>query len=580
MAQLLGYSPAHDVGGRGADLAKSITMARPAPRAITYRGARMLRGAPFSRLWPMAVVAGTVLALTLFVSGAAGDAASVAAVSAGGDLRGADLQRANLRNRDFAGADLRGANLRAADLSEADLTGADLRKADLAGADLRRATLDDANLARAILIGARLRGASLRRTNFADAVLNAARFQRAVLDRAQLVGADLSGAVLTDASLRFANLRGAGLIDADLTGADLTGAKSDRRTAFPAAAALTPRKVASTTAPVAPWNFVVIPDFLNQDIDYPDPDWDPALDYFLDRVAAENPDFVAVPGDVVNGHWTQGGPELVTRHGERYYGAWMRRMRAHKLRPYVAVGDHDVGDNPWPAAKQKLIPLYRDVFSKQLANPGNGPADQKGTVFSVRHKNLQLVSVDVFEQHRPGGPVAIGVTGSQLDWVRRRLATDAPHIVAMGHTPILPASHLRNSSGLTFPGGAGSFLWRALADAGARLYLAGEFHDVSTAERGAVTQIVSGSLAGVANEMNYLLVTVHPDRLDIVLKSIRTDVVVTGLPLIPDDLPPVRVSIPTAAAMAGPQPRGRMTITSAGVSGATGILKSRDRALQ
>ena len=62
------------------------------------------------------------------------------------DLRGADLQRADLRDADLRGADLQGADLRDANLRGADLREADLRDADLWGADLRGADLQRANL--------------------------------------------------------------------------------------------------------------------------------------------------------------------------------------------------------------------------------------------------------------------------------------------------------------------------------------------------------------------------------------------------------------------------------------------------
>ena len=89
----------------------------------------------------------------------------------GADLRGADLRYADLRGADLEDADLRGANLRGADLRGADLRGAyligaDLRGADLRGADLRGADLRGANLEGAYLIGANLRGANLNKTYY------------------------------------------------------------------------------------------------------------------------------------------------------------------------------------------------------------------------------------------------------------------------------------------------------------------------------------------------------------------------------------------------------------------------------
>ena len=47
------------------------------------------------------------------------------------------------------------------------------------------------------------------------------------------------------------------------------------------------------------WNFVSMPDFLNVDCDYPQPGWEDALSYILESVNKENPDFLAVAGDIV-----------------------------------------------------------------------------------------------------------------------------------------------------------------------------------------------------------------------------------------------------------------------------------------
>jgi hypothetical protein len=82
------------------------------------------------------------------------------------DLRGADLNVADLRGADLRGADLnvadlRGADLRGADLRGADLRGANLRRADLLGADLNGADLRGADLLGADLNGADLRGAEI-----------------------------------------------------------------------------------------------------------------------------------------------------------------------------------------------------------------------------------------------------------------------------------------------------------------------------------------------------------------------------------------------------------------------------------
>ena len=117
------------------------------------------------------------------------------------DLHSTDLRGADLQNAELCFVDLHGANLRRADLWHANLHNADLHDADLRGADLYRVDLYGANL-----INANLRGADL---------------SDAILYHADLCGADLRGAVLNHASLYGANLHGANLHEADLCHADL-----------------------------------------------------------------------------------------------------------------------------------------------------------------------------------------------------------------------------------------------------------------------------------------------------------------------------------------------------------------------
>ena len=76
------------------------------------------------------------------------------------NLRGANLQYANLQD-----ADLRRANLQNANLQDADLRRANLQNANLRGANLQDASLQNANLQYANLQNANLQNANLRRAN-------------------------------------------------------------------------------------------------------------------------------------------------------------------------------------------------------------------------------------------------------------------------------------------------------------------------------------------------------------------------------------------------------------------------------
>jgi uncharacterized protein YjbI with pentapeptide repeats len=161
-------------------------------------------------------------------------------------VRGADLERRNLRHALAYNAFAAGAYLQSSDLSWADMRDGDYRRADFRGALLvganfrfsrlndgdfrRKANLTQARFKEAILIGARLEEAIMRDINLEDAILQGA----------DLKNADLSGAILTNARLgprpnldptlvkptvlAGANLTGATLLRADLSHADLAGA--------------------------------------------------------------------------------------------------------------------------------------------------------------------------------------------------------------------------------------------------------------------------------------------------------------------------------------------------------------------
>ena len=274
------------------------------------------------------------------------------------------------------------------------------------------------------------------------------------------------------------------------------------------------------------WTFVSIPDFLNKDTLYPHPGFEDALSFFLQAVKAENPDFVLVAGDLVNGRWpsilepTEKG---IMENASIYYPAWKARMEAHGLKVYAAVGDHEVGDNPWPEEKAKLVPVFEEQFRKYMQMPDNGPDHMKGLAYHFTHRNTLFVTVDVFE---PGigaeGNIVAQVTGKQLEWLEGVLESnrDVDHVIVMGHTPILGPVNRLNSSGMMLDKGEDSPLWKTLARYKVDLYLCGEVHAITCTERDEVQQIAHGSLFGWNPTVNYLVGTVSSDKIELKLKEI------------------------------------------------------------
>jgi len=281
---------------------------------------------------------------------------------------------------------------------------------------------------------------------------------------------------------------------------------------------------AENTADTAAWTFASIPDFLNVDVHYPQPQWEEALGYVLTHIKAENPDFVLVAGDLVMGRWWD-GQEQIERLADVYYPAWLKRMEDHDLTCYVAVGDHELGDNPWKGKRLQHVPHYEQAFVKYLKMPTNGPEHMKGLAYWFMHRGTLVVSVDVFEkEHMGAGKGTATVTGKQLQWLDRVLAEhrDADHTVVMGHTPVLTPVRAEHSSRITLKGGRASDFWKTLAKHKVDLYLCGEVHAITCTQADGVWQIAHGSLFGYNTSANYLVVQVTPGRIRLELKKIAT----------------------------------------------------------
>jgi len=271
-------------------------------------------------------------------------------------------------------------------------------------------------------------------------------------------------------------------------------------------------------------SFVSFPDFFNFDIPEPWPKYDSAVGYFLTQVKRENPRFVLVAGDLVDGHWWD-SPETVEHMGTIYYSGWVRRMNRHGLKFYTAIGDHELGDDPWPPEKIQLVPHFEDVYRTYLQMPKNGPVGKRGLSYFVREGNVLLITVDPFEVINDS--MRVDVMGEQLEWFKQVLKkhADAKFKIVQGHVPIWGDIKARSSSKLMLSGGRESAFYNVLKDEGVDLYLAGEFHDVTVLESDGIWQIVHGSSWGrkIVNTQDYLVGHYAGNQLELTMKRIHMD---------------------------------------------------------
>jgi len=285
------------------------------------------------------------------------------------------------------------------------------------------------------------------------------------------------------------------------------------------------------------WRFVSIPDFLNADRVYPVPNQQKALDFVLSSIADEKPDFVLVPGDLVDGRWATGEAPAATirAKADLHYTAWNSLVGAHGLKVYAGMGDHEYGDDPWPAGKDRfgqvnkpaLLPVFREVFREHMNPPDNGAEHLKGSTWFLRHKDLLIINVDTFELDttpgNKGSLVKCQVTGKQLDWVRETLEThaDVRWKIVMGHVPIMPGVRAYRSSNCKLIDGVNSPLWRLMTEKKVDAYLCGEVHAVTCSNESGMEQIAHGDILHFSGTSNYLLVEGFSDQLRLTIKEAK-----------------------------------------------------------
>ena len=276
-----------------------------------------------------------------------------------------------------------------------------------------------------------------------------------------------------------------------------------------------------------PFKFVSFPDFFNFDVPEPWPQWDEAINYFLDEVEKETPNYVLVTGDLVDGRWWD-SPECVKAMGALYYNSWTRRMDQHSLRYYTAVGDHELGDDPWPKEKRELVPHFEKAYTDNLKMPQNGPANKKGLAYYVKEGPVLMITVETFELM--DDTIYSSVVGEQLEWFKKVLEEnkDMPFIIVQGHVALYGKDIIRDrsSSRLFLHNEKETEFYKVMKEYGVDAYLCGEFHATTVTNDDGIWQIVHGSSWGrkVVNTQDYMVCEATNNELKLTLKAIYMEV--------------------------------------------------------
>ena len=319
--------------------------------------------------------------------------------------------------------------------------------------------------------------------------------------------------------------------------------------------------IQSTAHTEEPWRFINLADWHAAEI-YVQPNIFPgmadenfaALKMLKDNYGGE---LILMPGDACRGHWdtpqfiTSFNPELtpadaILQAGELCYTGMVDAFKeAGYPALLMAVGDHEVGDNPWPAKtavsrhQAEFRKAFADVFNTDPATGrflydkpiGKTPSRPLGTKyeetsFAYQHKNVLFVTVDAFHQEHqdkqigPQGSVTGAVVGKHLEWLDHVLAeakkhASIKHIFVQSHLPVLQPVRRVNSSGMLMDGEMESDFWKTLRKHDVDIYFAGEVHSNT------VTKDPKSDLVQVVTRAkwlnNFATVDVTDDEIDITL---------------------------------------------------------------
>lgn len=229
-------------------------------------------------------------------------------------------------------------------------------------------------------------------------------------------------------------------------------------------------------------------------------------------------ELIMLPGDSNTGHWDESGfikrnfqgaapEESILKAGTLCYEGMIDSFKKGGYSKLImAVGDHEMGDNPWPpgSAVSRCQPQFREAFSKAFnTNPDGGgflydksigkaasrPLGTKyeNTSYATRHKNVLFVTVDVFHQEDPNtrigveGSVTGTVVGEHLLWLDNVLSEarkdpGIKHIFVQSHLPVIYPVRKVNSSGMMMDNGIDNPFWQTLRKYKVDMYFAGEVH--------------------------------------------------------------------------------------------------------
>lgn len=310
------------------------------------------------------------------------------------------------------------------------------------------------------------------------------------------------------------------------------------------------------------WRFINVPDYHNaegfaKDIPEREIRIKEQTEQFKQMKERYGGELIVMPGDCNGGHWYRqkflepfkAHPEFkdfntqeVILEASRlcYEGLWEIVTEGGYENFLMAVGDHELGDNPWRKGSEvvKHIGNFRQGFANTFTLDENGasrftekigsalprPVGTKyeHTSNAVQYKNVLFITLDMFrfdaDDKNLGseGVVNGDISGKHLEWFESVLAEvqnipTIKHIVVQSHLPIIYPVRKTGSSGMMVDKNESEKILNVLRKYKVDLYLAGEVH-MTTVTKDSNSDLIQ--LVGRGNNLsNMTLVDVSNDKL-------------------------------------------------------------------
>ena len=229
------------------------------------------------------------------------------------------------------------------------------------------------------------------------------------------------------------------------------------------------------------------------------------LNKIVAGILQEKPDFVLFVGDIIFGEADREGlgDEGAIKQLYSEYNTFLTCMKPvydAGIRVYNVQGNHEVQQQDpnhsghkdhrpvWPRTKE----VWDNVFKGEIANPQNGPENEKNITFSFLHKNSFIAGLDVYT-YIPEPEIPIYNPDDSMPsyqfhrvnqpWLDNQLKDiNGQHVFTFTHEPAFKVDHYdclqgdsRDTMNLNYSEFRNEF-WNSLKAVGSRVYFCGHDH--------------------------------------------------------------------------------------------------------